>query len=156
VGRWGNDLAISACGVNAPQIKTTRLSCTLSILAVSRPKEVILRKRIVVEVPLRDLLHGAYRHSPASSSGGVILPKASLMDEASNVRADRPGRQDGAPRKIGCTREAQGWGWRRDSGAGTRRLEADTADEALVVDGGRSLAHYGRWRWRWLGAGRAG
>jgi hypothetical protein len=29
----GNDLAISTSAVNAPQIETTRLSCTLSILA---------------------------------------------------------------------------------------------------------------------------
>jgi hypothetical protein len=113
---------------------------------VSRRRKVVLRERIVVEVPLRDFVHGAYRRrSPVSSSWSVVLPEeAGLVDEASNARADRPGRQDGAPSKIGCTREAQVWGGRRDSGAGTRRLEADTADGGLVVDGRRSLTHYRR------------
>jgi hypothetical protein len=73
-----------------------RLSCTLSILAVSRPREVILRERIVVEVPLRDFVHIAYRRRSPVSGGSVVLPKASLIDEASNARADHPGRQDGA------------------------------------------------------------
>jgi hypothetical protein len=133
----GNALAISASAGNAPPIETRRLSCTLSILVVSRPKEVILRERIVVEVPLRDFAHIGYRCSPVFSSRSGVLPEeGGIVDDAGSARSDHP--QTGS--KIGCTREAQVWGERRDSGAGTRRLEADTANGGLVVDGGGALS----------------
>jgi hypothetical protein len=138
----GNDLEISASALNAPQIETTRLSCTLSIVAVSQPKEVILRGRIVVEVPLRD--------SFISLIDDVLLSlavpeEAGLVDDAGSARSDHPGRQDGAD--ACCSHSAQGWGGRRDSGAGTRRLEADTADGGASGRWRRRpLARCGRWR----------
>jgi hypothetical protein len=116
---------LSASAVNAPRVETTRLSCTLSILAAQGVATKgshslgMVRRGGSFQSPISDVLLPAAAYSPRQ----VLWMK-----------------QASTPSKIGCTREAQGWGGRRDSGAGTRRLEVDTANGGLVVDGGGAFS----------------